>query len=307
MVISLTGDHHFPALRVTMVRTLRRAVLLISILFWSLPLYPWGFSAHQQITESALSQTPETLQSILNTVSDSVISRSVEPDLIRDDHPEEYPNHFIDIDYYGKYPYPELPREYSAAVTKFSEDTVRKYGTLPWRIKECTDSLSVAMRTGERDGIVKWSAYLAHYIADAHQPLHAALNYDGQLTGNTGIHSRYETGMVDLYMKKYTYTPREVTPPDDPLSGAFNIVLESSQLAEAVIRSDDFATRGMSDSAIRALREHWDTERDSIYFRRLYHALGELTWERFDLAAGRLADYWELAWIRADRPDLQLK
>ena len=29
---------------------------------------------------------------------------------------------------------------------------------------------------------------IAHYTADAHQPFHAVLNYDGQLTGQWGIH-----------------------------------------------------------------------------------------------------------------------
>ena len=37
------------------------------------------------------------------------------------------------------------------------------------------------------------SAVLSHYVEDAHVPFHAIGNYDGQLTNQRGIHSRFET------------------------------------------------------------------------------------------------------------------
>ncbi|MDQ7052564.1 MAG: hypothetical protein Q9P14_06620 [candidate division KSB1 bacterium] len=37
-------------------------------------------------------------------------------------------------------------------------------------------------------------------MEDIHNPLHTTKNYDGQLTGNKGIHSRYERWMVETYL-----------------------------------------------------------------------------------------------------------
>ncbi len=33
--------------------------------------------------------------------------------------------HYIDIDHYGSYPYPELPHKWKDAVAKFGEDTLQ--------------------------------------------------------------------------------------------------------------------------------------------------------------------------------------
>ena len=44
-----------------------------------------------------------------------------------------------------------------------------------------------------------FSAIIGHYVADAHVPLHAVLNYNGQLTGQTGIHNRWEDELFIRY------------------------------------------------------------------------------------------------------------
>ena len=38
---------------------------------------------------------------------------------------------------------------------------------------------------------------MAHYIGDLSQPLHDTKNYDGQLTGQPGIHAFFETTNID--------------------------------------------------------------------------------------------------------------
>ena len=50
------------------------------------------------------------------------------------------------------------------------------------------------------------------YCADAHVPFHATLNHDGQLTGQWGIHSRFESELFERYQAKLTVAPRPVTP-----------------------------------------------------------------------------------------------
>ena len=160
------------------------------------------------------------------------------------------------------------------------------------------------MQQGNAAEIIHWAAFLAHYVADAHQPLHTVLNYDGQLTGNDGIHSRYETGMLRIYMHEYQYTPIEVPPVEDLLDYAFHILLESYQLTDQIIVADDAAVRGMSRAAIRQLQEYWKTDRDSLYFARLYARVDEMTWEWLQKATARLAAFYTAAWENAGKPEL---
>src|SRR5207247_2351810 len=67
-------------------------------------------------------------------------------------------------------------------------------GRLPWRVGEVYRELVAAFRDRDPARILERAAILGHYVGDAHVPLHAALNYDGQLTGQTGIHNRWDTG-----------------------------------------------------------------------------------------------------------------
>ena len=76
---------------------------------------------------------------------------------------------------------------------------VQKNGLLPWRVEEMYGKLVRAFadvkaeRGYARDNVKFLSAVMAHYIGDAHVPFHAVLNYDGQLTNQQGLHSRFES------------------------------------------------------------------------------------------------------------------
>ena len=56
-----------------------------------------------------------------------------------------------------------------------------------------------ALRAGDWTSAVTWAADLGHYTADSHQPLHCTKNYDGQNTGNDGVHFRFEVMMMDRF------------------------------------------------------------------------------------------------------------
>lgn len=269
-------------------------------------LYSWGFDAHKKITRNATQVVAQEIQPFFAHFGDSLASRSVEPDAYRENHPEEGPNHYIDIDHYGQYPFAELPQDYSAAVEKFGEETLHEYGVIPWRVDECTDSLIVAMQAQNTKKIIRWAAWLAHYVADFHQPLHTVLNYDGQLTGNNGIHSRYEAGMLRIYLDEYTFNQRGVNPVNDPLATAFAIVRESNLLNPQIITADNYATQPMEEHEVIKLQDYWDLKRDGAYFERFFSQTSEMTWQRLALASSRLAEYWNYAWRQAGKPALTL-
>lgn len=276
-------------------------VLLCSL---AIPVYPWGSAAHKQITKDAIPQLPADVAPFFQEYADSVVAHCTDPDTRKREQPEERPRHYIDIDHYGTYPYDQLPHEWDAAVAKFSVDTLIEYGTLPWWIDRTTDSLAQAMRNKNPDKIIHWAAFLAHYVGDAHQPLHTVMNYDGQLSGNDGIHSRYETGMLRIYLNQYHYKHIKAPPINHPLGEAFDIILESNQLAPEIFKADDNAIKGMSSQAIEQLQDYWKVDRDSVYFAHLFNQVRQMTWHQLDLASSRLAAYYTAAWIKAGKPAL---
>jgi hypothetical protein len=50
--------------------------------------------------------------------------------------------------------------------------------------------------------ILRYSAEIGHYIADAHVPLHTCTNHNGQLTNQIGIHSFWESRIPELLAYK---------------------------------------------------------------------------------------------------------
>ena len=91
-------------------------------------------------------------------------------------------------------------------------------GTLPWRVEEFHGNLRRAFEAYGRRGpfgqfdIVFYAASLAHYVSDAHVPFHAVVNYDGQLTGQNGIHSRFESALFERYRDQLTIAPKPIAP-----------------------------------------------------------------------------------------------
>src|SRR6476660_6409752 len=183
------------------------ALLLVASLLHAAPAAAWGFAGHRLIMRRALDLLPAELKPFFDQYREEVIVRVVDPDLWRNVGWEDDPNHFLDfgVNEYGAYPFQALPREYGAALEKFGEATLKRNGLLPWREAEEFGNLRRAFEEFKRDApyttsnVTLFSAVAAHYIQDAHQPFHATDNYDGQQTGNAGIHSRFERDLIERY------------------------------------------------------------------------------------------------------------
>jgi hypothetical protein len=77
------------------------------------------------------------------------------------------------------------------------------------------------------------SAVLAHYIEDAHQPFHSVANYDGQLTNQRGIHSRFET---DLPLRNRVSLTRTLAPVKiHPIANIKEFVFDTLTANEAMV------------------------------------------------------------------------
>lgn len=279
------------------------ALLTLLVLSVPRPASSWGFAAHRFVVERAIALLPESIRPFFEVEEHRVfvIEHSVDPDLWRlAGFGEEAPRHFLNLDAYGADPLAELPLEYEAAVEKFGRSTVETYGLLPWRAEEIFDRLVSAFErqargSGERAAIevLFFSAVLAHYLADAHVPFHAVLNHDGQLTGQRGIHARFETELFNRYREQLRVRPAATAVDGSVRDLIFDTLLEGVRLAGPVLAADRAAASG-------------SRRYDDAYFDRFFAEVRPILERRLAESAGVVAGALTAAWERAGRPALPL-
>jgi predicted AlkP superfamily phosphohydrolase/phosphomutase len=270
----------------------------------------WGFIGHRLINARAVESLPEPLRSLFEANADYLAEHSIDPDLWRwSGKPGEHPNHFLDADAFGTQPFASIPSDEAEHYRRHGDKAV-EYGRAPWRIAEEYDALVGAFAARDAAAALRHAAILGHYVADIHVPLHAALNYDGQLTGQRGLHSRWESQLVGRYHNEISSDvhPRQVEFQPDAESGAetypvelaLDVVRESFAELEALLVSDREATTARDD-------EHTppDERYDDAYFERFYAREGARVRRRMTRASECLGALWLGAWREADRPALE--
>src|SRR5918993_6049977 len=100
----------------------RFTILLLLVIFYK-PSFSWGFYAHRQINSYAVFLLPPEMMVLFKPNIQFLHEHAVDPDKRRYAVAEEGPRHYIDVDYYGSFPYQDLPRKWNEAVAKYTEDT----------------------------------------------------------------------------------------------------------------------------------------------------------------------------------------
>lgn len=124
---------------------------------------------------------------------------------------EEAFNHFMDSEAFSKV-LKETPEDLKLSREAFNKkhpDLSNKEGRAFWRIREFNERLEkLAERLRDTKLVGKerqkaqmeWlilAGTMSHYLGDLAQPMHVSENYDGQKTGQKGIHQFYEETLVD--------------------------------------------------------------------------------------------------------------
>ncbi len=280
--------------------------LIFIILAVSRLTFGWGFWAHQKVNEHAIDLLPEPLRSFYEQNKEYIVKESVAPDLRRAENKEEGYYHYMDLDKYGEYPFKNLPENYDDAVKRFGYDTVLKNGIVPWKVKWLTDSLSQAMERKDVPQVLRLSADLGHYVADMHVPFHSTENYDGQLTGNIGIHFRWESGIPEHFGTNYNYEGIEPAVYfKHPDKKAFEILTMSYKLILPSLKADSVAKVGLNGKRLYKV-EREDGKKVYVYSNEYYEKfnknLGGIVESQMRLAIHDVASYWYTAWVNAGKP-----
>ena len=207
------------------------------ILFLHLECFCWGFYGHKKINNYAVFLLPPQMLVLYKTNIGFITDHAVDPDMRRYAIAQEGPRHYIDIDQYGKYPFDALPRKWNDALNKFSEDSLQQHGIVPWWVQTMLYRLTVAFKEKNQVKILKLSAEIGHYIADAHVPLHANSNHNGQYTNQQGIHGFWESRIPELLAdKEWDFFIGKADYLNDPGNFIWQRVLESAAAADTVLR-----------------------------------------------------------------------
>lgn len=285
-----------------------RSVVLAVVIAWLLVPAPvtraWGLDVHRRLTERALDGLPVEIRAFFNAQRDFIIERSVDPDLwrvadLRGTLGDEPPNHFLDIDDLGEPPpFTNVPREWEAFVKRYGVKEANLAGRLPWRTEEVYDRLVVALKdaaAGRQYGASNaryLAAILAHYVQDGHVPFHAVRNYDGQLTDQRGIHSRFETVLMLDHWTSFTQRAVVVTPIPDIRTFMFDVLVESAGLTATVLDADRKAAGP-------------DKVYDATYYEQFRAGAGAIAEKRLNDSVDAVVSVVTAAWREAGSPELR--
>lgn len=266
----------------------------------------WGFYAHRQINRLAVFTLPPEMLGFYKKNISYITEAAVNPDRRRYVVEDEAARHYIDLDHYGDSALERLSKPWDIVRMQYPEDTLRTHGVVPWHIFRTYLRLREAFLVGDPDGILRISADLGHYVGDAHVPLHTTENYDGQLTGQTGIHAFWESRLPELFSGRYNYLVGRAAYVPDPQRAAWAAVASAHHALDSVLRLERMLAAEMGDRRYSYETKGRQTLRVfSQEYAEAYHTILSGMVERQMRAAIRMTGgLWYTAWVDAGQPDL---
>lgn len=255
-------------------------------------LISWGSVGHKKINQNASLSFNQHMMQFLVWASDLSYHAS-DADYRKDSDTSEAPKHYIDIDTYQDFVVDHrILQDWDSITNAFGYANVINEGILPWATVTTYDTLRNCFARQDWNKAMLTAADLGHYVADGHMPLHITKNYNGQLTGNTGIHSRYESTMIGNYSSQIVYngdTNLQVI--QNVNQYVFNYIYNNYKYKDSILIADNLAKTAAGGSTT-----------SSVYTLNLWNKTKGLTILLFQNASHALAELIYTAWINAGSP-----
>ncbi len=256
-------------------------LLIIAFIGLSVVLISWGSVGHYKINFcSGLSFNAEMSQ--FNVRIDLLANHASDADDRKSWDPNESPKHYIDIDNYPEFvSNGRIPQTLDSAINIHGGYFVYDNGILPWATLTAFDSLQSCFERYDWPKALLFASDLGHYVADGHMPLHITRNYNGQYTGNSGIHSRYESTMINAYISQIIYPGIEVSEIDDVNQYVFDYLYSNYVYVDSVIAADNYAKNIAGNTNSTAYKQAlWLKTQGftTLLFKNASHALAELVY-----------------------------
>jgi hypothetical protein len=277
---------------------------------WETSRPQWGFFGHKRINRMAVFTLPPEIFGFYKENIEFLTDHAVDPDKRRYAVTGEAECHYIDLDHYykpGEDPFEIVPKYWKDAVQKYSEDSLRSYGIVPWHVLQMKYKLQKAFENKNIDLILKYSSEIGHYIGDSHVPLHTTENYNGQKTGQKGIHGLWESRLVEINAEDYDYFVGKASYKKNVQDFAWNAVRGSHAALDSVLSMEKELTKTFPSDRKYSYEQRGNTT-ISTYSREFcssYHQmLNGMVERRLKTSIIAVGSIWYTAWVDAGQPDL---
>jgi len=269
----------------TLIRYFFLVVLLVG-------LCSWGEKAHRKINSSCVEFFPKELNQ-LKVWAPILADHGSDADLRKKDDKNEFVKHFIDIDNYDDFNIKHrIEENFEKACLKYGKEKVMKEGTLPWVTDSTYKELVQNFKSGNFNQAVLTAADLGHYVGDGFMPLHIAANYNGQLSGQTGIHRRYEETMIDRHIDDVQFKTSTCYKVENVQSYIFNYLYSNHSDVKLLLQADGQAY------------EMAGNQYNEIYYESLWAKSNLFTIQLLEESSKTLAGFIYTAWLEAGKPKI---
>ncbi len=269
---------------------MRKIVVLVCSFALLLLCAGWGSAAHRIVSERATRSFPPSMQ-FMQFWGNLLKEHCMDADYRKDTDPSEGARHYINLDSYpGFFSTGTIPHSWQEAVAAYGLSFVLDKGIVPWAIVTAYDTLVACFARHDYDKAVLVASDIGHYVADAHNPMHLTRNFDGQFTGQQGIHYRYETGMINRYDHLILFEGDSVQRITDVNEYVFSWVEENYHYVDSILLADLEAAQASGGTG------------STLYYQLLWQQTGAFTTGLLRHASLTLATLIYNAWMDAGSP-----
>ena len=270
---------------------MKKIVYSASLAMLCLLLSSWGSKGHRIISQNSSNCYPACLSFLKPDWANIVTANASEADYRKSSDPNEAPKHYIDIDNYPEFIQTgQIPQSFDTVVARYGYSFVIDQGILPWATITAFDSVKACFARYDWTKAALFAADLGHYVGDGHMPLHITRNYNGQYTGQTGIHSRYETTMVSKYEQLLVYPADSAQYVANVSDFVFSYLYTNYVYVDSVLAAD---------VAAHAIAGNVTSD---TYYQALWNESGTFTIDLMRRASLSLGDLIYTAWVQAGSP-----
>ncbi len=274
--------------------------------------FAWGSWGHKHINRAAVFALPAGMQSFYYNHIDYITESAVVPDLRRPllNDKNEAPRHFIDIEDFNT-PISELPKTSKEAYAKYDSAFLNKTGVLAWYIQDVMAKLTEAFRKKNKSEILFLSGELAHYVGDAHMPLHTSSNYNGQKTNQKGVHALWESTLPQMFGDAYNFRTEPAKYISDVTAETWQMIAQSHSLVDTLLAVEKNVRNSFNadnmykkDSAGKQVLFYNAPVFSDAYAEKFHTELGGMVERQLRLSIYDVSCYWYTAWVNGGSPNL---
>jgi len=267
----------------------------------------WGFFGHRLINRVAVFTLPSEMIGFYKHHIQYITENAVNPDRRRYAVKEEAPRHYIDLDIYGDSAVYKVPRYWKDAVAAYSEDTLQAYGIVPWHINRVRYQLTDALKVGDVSNILRLSADIGHYIADANVPLHTTENYNGQFTDQYGIHGFWESRLPELFSNNYDLFTGKASYIENPQIRIWETITQAHLGLDSVLAFEKKLSIEIKQDKQYEISQRGQSNiktYSSNYSKAYHESLDGMVERQMKASIKLVGDMWFTCWVDAGQPNL---